>query len=179
MSVDIRLMTADELLAMPKDGMQHELVNGELITMVPAGYRHGTVGGDIHGHLWNYVRAQRLGKVTTSETGYILSRNPDTVRCPDVAFVRTERDVDERGLFAGAPDLAVEVMSPNDRFSDVVAKVAEYLRAGTSVVIVVDPQKQVAWSYSESEQRTFTICDALEAPDVLPGWSLPLRELFA
>src|SRR5437764_645504 len=139
MSVDTRLMTADELLQMPDDGMKHELVRGELRTMAPAGSQHGRIAGYIHGHLWRYVAERKLGDVLSSDTGFILTRDPATVRCPDVSFVEKTRPTDARGFFVGTPDLAVEVISPNDLFSEVQTKVSEYLIAGCRVIIVVDP----------------------------------------
>jgi len=160
MSVDTRLMTADELLAMPDDGMRHELVRGELTTMPPPGVEHGDIAAEIAMQMRMFVKQHKLGKVYV-ETGYVLATGPDTVRGPDVSFVRNERLVKTQEYYREAPDLAVEVTSPDDRLSEVTAKVAEYLSGGTTVVIVV------------------TVNGSLEAPDLLPGWSLPLRELFA
>jgi len=177
MSVEAKLMTADELLAMPDDGMKHELVEGALLTMAPPGWDHGDIAAEIAMQMRAFVKARRLGKVVV-ETGFILKRDPDTVRGPDVSFVQTDRVVRTRKYYQGSPDIAVEVMSPDDRYSEVREKVREYLQAGTSVVIVVDPAKQIAWSYTPEERR-LTIDDALTAPGVLPGWELPLRELFA
>jgi len=178
MSVDTRLMTADELLAMPDDGMRHELVRGELTTMPPPGVEHGDIAAEIAMQMRMFVKQHKLGKFYV-ETGYVLATGPDTVRGPDVSFVRNERLVKTQKYYRGSPDLAVEVMSPDDRLSEVTAKVAEYLSGGTTVVIVVNPEKQVVWSYTQDNQRTFTVNDSLEAPDLLPGWSLPLRDLFA
>lgn len=178
MSVEAKLMTAEELLAMPDDGMKHELIGGELMTMVPPGADHGDIALRIGASLLSHVTARRLGKVYV-ETGYVLHANPDTVRGPDVSFVRADRVVKTRKYYKGGPDIAVEVVSPDDRFSDVKAKVREYLAAGTSVVIVVDPGSQEAWIHTASGERHLALDDALTAPDVLPGWSLPLRELFA
>ena len=177
MSVEAKLMTADELLAMPDDGMKHELVEGELISMSPAGNRHGRIIGRIARSLGNYAAERGLGEIY-HDTGFMLRRDPDTVRVPDVPFVRTERARNDDKFFFGCPDIAAEVMSPNDRYSEVREKVREYLQAGTPVVIVVDPGKEIAWSYTPEERR-LTIDDALTAPGVLPGWELPLRELFA
>jgi len=178
MSVEAKLMTADELLAMPDDGMKHELVRGELTMVPPPGIEHGDIAVELATHLNNYVKQHKLGKVYV-ETGYVLATDPDTVRGPDVSFVRAEHVIKSRKYYRIAPDLAVEVMSPDDRVSDVTTKVGEYLNAGTSVVIVIHPEKQVAWIYTQDDHRTLTIDDALTAPEILPGWSLPLRDLFA
>jgi len=179
MTVDTRLMTAGELLQMPDDGMRHELVRGELTTMSPSGYRRGVIAGRIAVLLGQYVLQNRLGEISTSKAGFLLERSPDTLRAPDLAFVRANRATDEKGFFAGPPDLAVEVMSPNDRFTEVIGKVREYLRAGVEIVIVVDPENEAAWIHSMASEKHLTINDSLEAPGLLPGWSLPLRDLFA
>jgi len=179
MTVETRLMTADELLQMPDDGMRHELVRGELVTMAPAGNRHSYIAMSIANHLFNFVKERGLGIVMGADCGFIIATNPDTVRAPDAAFIQSARYVDGRGYFPGSPDLAVEVMSPNDRITEVIAKVREYLRAGTQVVILVDPDREVASIHSATGDRQLTINDSLEAPDLLPGWSLPLRDLFA
>jgi Uma2 family endonuclease len=178
MSVDTRLLTADELLQMPDDGMKHELVRGELTTMPPPGLDHGDIAAEIATSMRMYAKQHGLGKVYV-ESGFLLATGPDTVRGPDVSFVRTERVVKSRKYFLGAPDIAVEVVSPDDRYSKLMEKVAEYLNAGTSVVIVVDPQTQTASNCTSAGKSQLTINDSLEAPDLLPGWSLPLRELFA
>ncbi len=173
-------MTADELLAMPDDGSRkYELVRGELLSMSPAGMRHGRISMRIAVSLLDHVNAQGLGAVFPADTGFILSRDPDTVRAPDAAFVRKARVVDTEKYFPGAPDLAVEVISPTDVLRELEAKVREYLRAGTQMVIVIDPKKQTAWIETAAGRQRLTIDDTLTAPDVIPGWSLPLRELFA
>ena len=126
-----RLVTAEELLNMPDDGYRYELVRGELRKMAPAGYRHGKSAGKINGLLFVHVTANNLGTVPTAETGFLLASDPDLVRVPDVAFVRREREeavgiVD--GFFPGPPDLAVEVISPHDRYTEVAEKVEDWLR---------------------------------------------------
>ena len=172
-------MTADELLAMPDDGAhRYELVRGELITMSPAGFDHGVIGARIAYHLTRYVSAGGLGVVPSSQTGYVLSHDPDTVREPDVSFVTAKRVIRTSKFFPGAPDLAVEVISPSDSFSEVNVKVLEYLRAGTRLVIVVDPEKQTATMRTRTSTTDLAIDDTLSGGDVVPGWSLPLRELF-
>jgi len=171
-------MTADELLVMPDDGMKHELVRGELTMVPPPGVEHGDIAAQIAIHLGSFVKQHKLGKVYV-ETGYVLATDPDTVRGPDVSFVNAEHVIKSPKYYRIAPDLAVEVMSPDDRLSEVTTKVGEYLSAGSSVVIVINPEKQVAWIYTQDDHRTITINDSLTAPELLPGWSLPLRELFA
>ena len=182
MAVERRLMTADELLKLPEDGMRHELVRGELRTMSPTGFEHADVTSVIDGSLGPFVRARRLGRVLTGEPGFLLTVDPDTVRAPDVAFISRER-VQEvgrvRGYVPGVPDLAVEVISPNDLYAEVAKKVAEYLEHGTRLVLVVNPRRlDVSVHRPDQPVRVLTIDDAIDGEDVVPGWSLPVRELF-
>lgn len=178
MGVDTKLMTAAELLELPSGKSRYELVEGELITMSPAGAEHGEVAAEIGARLRNYVREHRLGKTYAAETGFQLGQSPDTVRAPDLAFVRAERVVSVRTYFPGAPDLAVEVLSPSDRASEVEAKVRHWLRSGTRMVMVVDPETQTATIHTAATTTRLSANDALDGGDVVPGWKLPLRELF-
>lgn len=178
MTADVTVMTAQDLLRTPDDGMRHELVNGELITMSPAGEEHGDISLTIGAALRQYVRERRLGKVYGADTGFVLSRDPDTVRAPDASFVRAERVRRRKDYIAGAPDLAIEVISPNDAYAEVDEKVREYLRAGTQMVIVVNPRYQTATVHTPSGAKNLSIDDTLDGGDVVPGWRLPLREIF-
>jgi Uma2 family endonuclease len=175
-------VTADELLAMPDDGLLYELVDGEIFVTPPPGEEHGAVAAEILISLGSHVRAHGLGRVFAAETGFKVSENPDTVMAPDAAFVsreRIEQAAIGKGYRAGAPDLAVEVVSPGDTFAKVEAKVARWLAAGCRMVVVVNPERRAATVYrSLNEVRLLTENDALEGGDVVPGWTLPLRELF-
>ena len=169
-------MTADELLRLPDAGMRYELVEGELRTMSPSGARHGRVAAEIVGSLIVHVKRQRIGAVYSSETGFRLSRQPDTVRAPDAAFVRSERVVDTVGFFDGPPDAAFEVVSPGDTYTEIEEKTLAWLRAGTKVVVIVDPRTK-----SARVHRTGSSSNAegyIEIEDVIPGWRLSLDELF-
>ena len=119
--------TADELLRYPDDGFRYELVKGELKEMAPTGNEHGNLAMDFGTLLNVHVRANKLGKVYAAETGFKLSSDPDTVRAPDVAFI-SQRRLDEigpvQGYWPGAPDLAVEVISLNNLYTEVSEKVA-------------------------------------------------------
>ncbi|SRR5579884_2351614 len=176
-------MTAEELLALPDDGMRHELIAGELTTMAPTGRWHGRVTVNFTLPLAEYVRAHNLGEVWGAETGCLLARNPDIVRAADVAFVRREQlsgQPDDPGYWPGAPDLVVEVLSPSDRPGDVAEKVATWLRYGARLVVVVDPQRRTVVVHRPGQApRTLTDADTLDGEDVVPGWSLPVRALFA
>jgi Uma2 family endonuclease len=182
MTVNAKLMTADELAELPDDGMRHELVRGELRTTPPTGLDHADRENVFGGALGFYVRAAKLGWVYTGEPGFRLTTNPDTVRAPDVAFIRGDRLPDGRsplGYFTGAPDLAVEVISPNDRYGEVDEKVAGWLEHGAKLVFVVNPRWQTVAVHRPGQLvRTLGIEDTLGGEDVVPGWSMPVRDLF-
>lgn len=175
-------ITADDLLAMPDDGLLRELVDGEIFVTPPPGEEHGAVAAEILISLGSHVRRNGLGRVFAAGTGFKVSQSPDTVLAPDAAFVRQERIEQAaigKGYRAGAPDLAVEVVSPGDTFGRVEGKVARWLGAGCRMVVVVNPERRAATVYrSLSEVRLLTESDTLEGGDVVPGWTLPLRELF-
>ncbi|MET0396185.1 MAG: Uma2 family endonuclease [Longimicrobiaceae bacterium] len=177
-----RPVTADELLRMPDDGFRYELVRGEIRKMTPAGGEHGRVGGNLMISLGGYVRAHRLGAVYLAETGFRLASDPDTVRAPDVSFIRSERVQVlgvVRGYVPGAPDLAVEVVSPGDTYTEVGEKVLQWLDAGTRMVIVVDPWKRwVTVYHSRDDIHVLGEDDVLDGGDVVPGWSMQVGELF-
>ena len=181
MAITPKLMTANELLHLPDDGFHHELIRGELTTMAPPGFQHGRFSSRFDRRLGNYVEANGLGEVT-GEVGFRLADDPDTVRAPDVAFIRRDRlptgDA-ARGYFHGAPDLAVEVISPNDLYTEVDDKVAEWLEHGTRLVFVVNPRRRTVAVHRPGQPVTILgIDDTLDGEDVVPGWSLPLRDLF-
>lgn len=180
MTVDTRPFTADELLRLPEDGSRYELVEGELKRMSPSGLQHGRVAARIALHLGAHVLQHRLGEIYIAEAGFVLKRGPDTVRCPDVSFVRTERVIDTNGFMPGAPDLSVEVISPSDLASEVSFKTAQYLRAGTRAVIVVDPENRVVYVHRASGTDVLTKIaeNVLDVDEVVPGWKMPLAEIF-
>lgn len=176
-------MTAEELLHMPDDGFRHELVRGELKQMAPAGSEHGYVALNIGVSLGGYVKANGLGRVYAAETGFKLASDPDTVRAPDTAFVargRVEAAGNVRGFWPGAPDLAVEVVSPGDAHTQVVEKALAWLEAGCRMVIVADPERRNVTVYRSREDiRILTGNDAVDGADVVPGWRLSLPDIFA
>jgi Uma2 family endonuclease len=139
-------VTAAELLELPTGlGKRHELVAGELRMMSPSGWEHGEVVGNLQTLLGSFIRQHRLGRVFGAETGFLLKRNPDTVRAPDFAFIAKEHlpaQKPKEAFWPGAPDLAVEVLSPGDRTGDVDEKIEEWLAAGCAAVWVVDPKLQ-------------------------------------
>lgn len=172
------ITTAEKLLRAGDIG-RCELIRGQLIMMNAAGGKHGRITQGIAYALDQHVRSVKLGAILAAETGFILSRDPDTVRAPDVAFVRVGRECDTEGFIPGAPDLAVEVLSPDDRPGYVKDKVAEWLEAGANAVWVVDPRKRVV-TVHEPRQRPQVLRegDTLRAGGVLPGFELAVREIF-
>ncbi len=175
-------MTADELLAMPHHGYRYELVQGELRQMEFPGRQHGRIAAQIGGCLGAFVATNGLGETYAAGTGFIIGTAPDTVRAPDVSFVsreRAEATAEERGFFPGAPDLAVEVISPNDRYSEIKERESDWLRAGTQMVVVIDPHQLTATVYrAPDDVCVLTEGDMLDGGDVVPGWKMPLADIF-
>jgi Uma2 family endonuclease len=177
------LVTAEDLLRMPRDGWRYELVEGELRRMPPPGFQHGATAGEIGGRLYMHVHANNLGVVPAAETGFKLRSDPDTVRAADVSFVSRQRlaatPFDEEGYFPGSPDFVVEVVSPSDSFADVQEKVYLWLDGGAKLVLVVLPKKHSCFVYRPGAPvLRLGPADILEASDAVPGWSLDLGEIF-
>lgn len=182
MATTRKLMTAEELWRLPDDGQRHELVAGELRTMSPGGAEHGRIEIRLASSLHQHVLAHDLGEVFGAEAGFLLTRNPDTLRAPDAAFVSRERaDAvgDVIGYWPGAPDLAVEVILPNDSYTEVAEKVDTWLAHGTRMVLVVDPRRRtIAVHRSPTAVRHLTSADTLDGEDVVPGWEVSVRDVF-
>lgn len=182
----VSLTTAEQLLRISAEasmrGERCELVDGEVRFMSPGGWLHGDVIGALHSELGIFVRQNKLGKVFGAETGFVLSRNPDTVRAPDIAFVSQANipsDLPDAGYWPAAPDLAVEVISTNDRAGDIDAKIETWLDSGVQVVWVVDPHLKIVTAYrSRTEVATFTRNDMLEGFELLAGFSLLVSDIF-
>ena len=174
-------MTADELLRTHLPDKHVELVRGVLLVKEPPGYVHGEITARLTKLLINHVDARDLGIVLAAETGFKLTSDPDTVRAPDIAFIRRERLPDPRptGYAELAPDLVVEVLSPNDRPGEVLAKVADWLSAGTSLVWIVDPGQQIARVYRQDGSETLVgATEALSGEGVIPGFTYPLASIL-
>lgn len=175
-----RLVTAEELEHMPDDEYRYELVQGRLIRMSPAAPLHGQLTMAIGVLLAEHVKAADLG-VVFPEVGFKLASNPDTVRAPDMAFLRRERmsPPDSRGFYKGPPDLAIEVLSPDDRPSEIQQKIDEYLTYGTPAVVVIDPdEKTVTVHRRLTATVTLTADDTLDLDDVVTGFRCQVREIF-
>jgi Uma2 family endonuclease len=177
------IVTADELLAMPTGmGKRYELVAGELRVMSPSGWRHGEVVGDLHIILGAYIREHDLGRVFGAETGFLLKRDPDTVRAPDFAFIAKQHlpaTEPIEAFWPGPPDLAVEVLSPGDRTGEVDEKIEEWLAAGCAAVWVVDPKLRTVTIYqSPTNVQVKTAGQTLVGDSVVPGFSCAVAEIF-
>lgn len=177
------LLTADDLVAPPYGDLPHELWRGVLRSVMPASYGHGSVVSRLTVGVGEHVYAHDLGEIFSADTGFLLERDPDTVLCPDLAFVRKERlPADGLGWrFAElAPDLAVEVLSPNNRPTEMREKVGVYLRLGVSAVWVIDPvQRTVRIHTREGRDVLLGERDDLDGADLLPGFRYPVAALFA
>lgn len=177
-----QLLTAEDLYEMPDDGRhRYELVRGVLVVSEPPGFTHGDLTTRIIVLLSAYVRPRKLGKVV-GEVGYVLERGPDTVRGPDVSFVRRERvptGAAADKFVEGGPDLVVEIRSPGDRPGAIAEKVAEYLGRGVSLVWVVDPRRRVVMVHTpDGHTRLLRDGATVDGGDVLPGFTAPVSELL-
>jgi len=176
------ITSAEELWRLPDDGQRRELVEGQLRVMVPAGFEHGRVASTANWLLSVHVRSAGLGVTLGAETGFVLASDPDTVRAPDVAFIaqaradavgRTER------YWPGAPDFAVEVVSPGDGFGEVEAKALGWLAAGTTAVLVLDPARRSATVYrARGDVRVYDGDEEIDLSDTVLGWQVVVSDFF-
>ncbi len=174
-------ISAEKFAEMPNpiDGSRQELVRGEIEDMPPVKGRHGIVQLEIGSILRAYVKPRQLGWLAV-ESGTILERNPDTVRGPDVAFYSMARQPEmPEGYFEIPPDLAVEVLSPDDRRKNVREKIAQYVASGVKLVWLVDPEAQTVMVYSGTTRGIeYGDTDSLDGGDVIPGFTCTVAELF-
>ena len=174
-------MTADEYAELPDGPTRHELIDGEVVHMTKPGGEHGALTYELAFALGLFVREHRAGQLYAAETGFLLQRNPDTVRAPDVAFIAANRvaEADTPKYIPIATDLVAEVVSPSDRSSDVSEKVQWWLGHGVRLVWVVDPKSQSVTAYHpDGSARVLRRDDALDGGEVLPGFALPLATFF-
>ncbi len=176
------LLTAEEFFRLADLGQPSELVRGEVHVMNMPGAKHGLVCGNFAFLLRVYVEEHQVGVVLTNDSGVVTSRNPDTVRGADVAYYsyqRLPKGTLPEGYPSVAPDLVCEVRSPTDRWPDILAKVAEYLAAGVTTVVVVDPEsEQVVVHETDRASTTLSGSHMLIMSRVLPGLSIEIARLF-
>ena len=177
-----RQMTAEDYWSSPYNEDATELVRGEVVETMRPGGLHGVIAAAVSALLHVWARQTKAGHVGV-EAGFILARAPDTVRGPDVAFVRRDRippgGVPE-GFWPLAPDLAVEIVSPGDTTNEILAKVGDYLAAGTPLIWVIYPRRQeVVVHMPDQVSRTYGAGDDLSFPEVLPGFSCLVADLFS
>ena len=176
------LLTAADLLRLYSQGVRGELIRGVLCEKAPAGQEHGEIVVNLAALLWNFIRAQRLGRLVASDSGVWLERDPDTVREPDIAFFSAEKvppGVRVTGYSETVPDLVVEVHSPSDSMREVHDKARMWLSYGVRLVWVVHPDtRTIDVHHQEHRVSMLTETDALDGADVLPGFSCAVSDLF-
>ncbi len=177
-----KLLTADDLLAMPDNGMRRELIRGELFEMPPAGDDHGFVGEEISWRVGTHIRQRRLGRGRMAETGFWIERQPDTVRAPDYAYISYERMSQRpqgRSFSEVIPDLVIEVVSPSDSARYVADKIRMWLDAGVRLALAVYPSTQeIVANHDDGRVERFGVEDTLTCEPVLPGFSCPVADIF-
>jgi len=173
-----RLYTAREVEQLRE---RCELYRGELQMMTPAGADHGRVIGNITISLGSHLKARRSGHVFGAETGFLLERNPDTVRAPDVAVILGDRPASDGSTsFATVtPDLVVEVLSPSDSWGEVEAKTEWWLARGVCQVWLVDPRARLVEVVTAAGRRSYHAADTIDGGELLPGFTAPLSDFFA
>lgn len=176
------LMTAEEYMQLPRGEFQHELINGELITMPLPGLPHGRIQARLLGPLLQFVLEHDLGDVF-GEVGFLLTVDPDTVLGPDVCFIskqRLQEAGEVKGFWQGPPDVAVEVLSPSDWPSMVNRRIVSWFGYGVKQLWIVNQKNRTVTVHrSPSDATKFSGSDYLEAPDLLPGFRLSLDRIFS
>ena len=177
-----KLMTAEEFRRLPQEGRPKELVRGRIVEMNVPAPRHGYICANIIGLVRPFVVQQNLGRVMSNDAGVLTEHDPDTVRGADVAFRSFHRLPPgplPEGYVIPVPELVFEVRSPSDRWSDMLAKVAEYLRAGVNVVCVLEPAAQTVHVFgADPPARVFGADQELTLPEVLGEFRAPVRSFF-
>lgn len=174
------LITVEQFEQMSSD-LRTELIDGEIVEMSPNGTTHGIIERKIGQALGVFSDESKSGMVMTGDNGYILETNPDVVRCPDVSFVRNARIPKPlpTGFFPGPPDIAVEVLSPSDKASDIAEKIEQWLRAGTIAVWIADPKSKITTIHTLEENKVVgRQVDSFTNEDLLPGFDLSAEKLF-
>ena len=177
-----KLLTADDLLRLDSEGVRGELIRGVLYETMPTGQEHGEIAANLVTELRNFVKPRKLGRLTVSDAGVWLERDPDTVREPDIAYTSAARlppGVRVRGYAEVVPDLVVEIVSPNDGRREVSDKARMWLRYGVRLVWVVQPDTYMVDVYQPGRAVvTLTEHGTLDGLDVLPGFACAVRDIF-
>jgi Uma2 family endonuclease len=183
-TVNETLLTAEEFLKLGPDELPEycELVQGKVVEINVPAPRHGQVCAEFAFQLKLYCRQTNWGHIVTNDSGVVTKRNPDTVRGADIACYSYERLPQgplPSGYLDAVPELIGEVLSPSDRWPQTLVKVAEYLEAGVGVVCVIDPEQQSIHVFRiDGLNAVLHDTDTLTLPTILPGFELPLQELF-
>ncbi|MBI4582485.1 MAG: Uma2 family endonuclease [Planctomycetes bacterium] len=177
----LQAVTLEEFERLCRDGKRRELLRGEVRELMPSKSWHGSTTMKLSVSLGHFILSKRLGEVFAAETGFVLEREPDTLRAPDFAFIRAERlPKPMPNLFLPiVPDLAVETIAENDRPQEIADKIAEWLDSGVRLVWAVDPQRKTVTVHRPGvEPRVLKVGDCLEGEEVIPGFRLALAEIF-
>jgi Uma2 family endonuclease len=180
--VSSSVVSAADVERMSLPGKQVELVRGRLVVREPPSTRHGVIAANLGYHVSAFVRRHDLGVVCAQDTGFKIASEPDTVRAPDVAFVAVERAsrIPPRGYAEFAPELVAEILSPDDRPAEALAKVADWLEGGTKLVWLIDPRRSAVQVYRQDGRLTVLgEHDSLDGENVLLGFVCPLTQVFA
>ena len=178
--MDTRLVTAGELLCMPREN-RCELVRGEVRAASPAGFRHSRIAQQLGSIIHNHVKERGLGVYLGPDTGFWIERGADTVRSPDGAFLRAARvrDLgDQVGYVEGAPDLAIEVLSPTDRRTLARAKCRMWVATGAKMAVLIDPDRRTATVFTAGGERDLCADESLAFGELIPGLAIPLATIF-
>jgi Uma2 family endonuclease len=182
MEIGQRLYTVEEFEAIA-DAPENrerllELINGEIIEKVPT-FEHGLIAGNIYGNIWLYVQQTGTGWVVM-EVRYRSPQDKRNAYIPDVAYMAEAPDENQmkQGSVLGMPDLAVEVKSPHDSLKEMREKARSYLDKGSRMVWLVLPDQQIVEVYTATEEAILKIEDTLKGGDVLPGFSMPVADVF-
>ena len=182
MATALELLTAEEFGSRPDPGYLEELVQGRIVTMPPPTPRHGQICGEVHFQFRVHVDQHDLGHVLCHDSGVITERDPDTVRGADVSCyssAKVPKGPIRRGYLDVSPDLVVEVRSPDDRWSDILTKVDEYLQVGVGIVVVLDPDPETAHVFRPDRgPQELGRDDELTFPDLLGEFRVAVRRFF-
>ena len=174
-----KLITAEELLELHSKGIKGELIRGVFCETVPTGIEHGEIAANFSGEIRSFVKPRRLGRVFTSDSGIRLERGPDTVREPDVGFISAEKIPLGTRVTSYAEVVPELIASPSDTLRAMNDRAHMWLRYGVEMVIVTYPDTRTLDVYRQDEPTaTLTEDDTLDGSPVLPGFTLPVREVF-